>query len=253
MKVKVDSLNFSYNQKKALKNINFELEGGRVLALIGPNGSGKSTLLRCLNGILHADKGKVLLGDDKLSKMDRKDIAKRVAYVPQEQSSSFPLSVFDAILMGRKPYISWKNDEKDLEIVSEIISKLDLEDIALKEINKLSGGQRQKISIARALAQKGDILLLDEPTSNLDLKHQLEIINLIKKEAEKGVSVIVTVHDLSLVGKFSDKVMILNNGEIYAKGGREVLTAENIKRVYGVKVAIKEHGDNILIIPEKAV
>lgn len=251
MKLAVEQLDFSYEVEKVLTEIDFDLEGGDILALIGPNGSGKSTLLRCINRILKPDRGVIYLDQKEIDSLNRKEIARAVGYVPQQEETAFPLTVFEAVLMGRKPHISWKARGEDLEMVSGIITELGLEDLALRNLNQLSGGQRQKVSIARALAQKPRVLLLDEPTSNLDLKHQLEILRLIKEQARSGVAVVITVHDLTLAGRFSDRIIMLNEGRIFAAGGREILTRENIEEVYGVKVTIQKHGEQLIIIPEE--
>ena len=247
----VRDLYFRYNKGNILEDISFQLGRGEILALIGPNGSGKSTLLKCINNILKPYSGSIYIDNILLEKYKKIDLAKKIAYVPQHSSSFFPDTVFNTILMGRKPYLFWKAAKNDLEKVADVINKLDLGDIAMKDINELSGGQRQKVFIARALVQEADLILLDEPTSNLDIKHQLEIIDLLQSLSWKGLGVIITVHDLSLAGTVSDRIIILNEGKIFAYGGLEIITAENIEAVYGVKVTIKEHLGKCLVIPEQ--
>ncbi|MFW6381130.1 MAG: ABC transporter ATP-binding protein, partial [Bacillota bacterium] len=183
MKLRVKDLNFRYQNPEILKNVNLELAPGSIMALIGPNGSGKSTLLRCINRILQPDSGIVYLDQISIESMKRKEIARAVGYVPQTKQVTSRITVFETVLMGRKPHISWKAGDKDLKLVSAIISDLGLEQLAHRHLDQLSGGQIQKVSLARALAQEPQILLLDEPTSNLDLKHQLEILRLIKEQA----------------------------------------------------------------------
>ncbi len=249
----IKNLEFSYNNEKVLKDINFSAKRGELITLIGPNGSGKSTLLKCITSYLKTESGKIEVKDKPLSSYSREELAEIIAYVPQQKEYSFPISVFDAVLMGRKPYSSWRADEKDKEIASQIISKLNLEKIAFKNINNLSGGQKQKVYIARAAAQDADIILLDEPTNNLDLKHQLEIFELIQKEVEAGKTAVVTMHDLSLVSRFSERIIMLKEGEIYSDGDKDSLSAEKINSVYGVEVSLKDHKGSKVVIPEKVV
>ncbi|MEF8850703.1 MAG: ABC transporter ATP-binding protein, partial [Candidatus Bipolaricaulota bacterium] len=240
MKVEISDLKFSYNSVPVLENLNFRIDSGEILAIVGPNASGKTTLLKCMNRTLKPNRGTVLIDDVRLDNLDKKDIAKKMGHVPQSDSKSFPSTVFDTVLMGRKPHGSWKPGEGDLEATSEIISKLDLQDIAMRDIGEISGGQRQKVRVARALAQEPGVLLLDEPTSSLDLRHQLEVLNIVKEQVEDGISAAMALHDLNLALKYSDKILMLKEGQIFAAGGKEVVTSGNIESVYGVSVAIEE-------------
>jgi len=249
--LKVNGIEFAYKDKNVLNRLNLELHRGQYISLIGPNGSGKSTFLKVINRILKPQQGEVLLNDDNINNYNRLNLAQKIAYVPQTEVSVLSTTVFDIILSGRKPYFNWKVRNKDYKIVLDMIEKLGLEEIADQDINALSGGQRQKVIIGRALVQEADIMLLDEPISNLDLKHQLEILELLKEESGKGLSVIMAIHDLSLVSRYSDKIVILKNGEIFASGDQKVINKENIESVYGVKVNIKNYQGNILIVPER--
>nr|AGF93374.1 iron(III) ABC transporter, ATP-binding protein [uncultured organism] len=250
MKLEIKNLDFSYNGKQVLKNINFELKQGEILSLIGPNGSGKTTLLKCVNKILKPKSGKIKLNDKNIDEFSLSEIAKKIGYVPQTENNNFSTRVFDTILMGRKPYIKWKPAAEDLNIVENVIQKLNLEELALRDINELSGGQKQKVLIGRVLAQEPQIILLDEPTSDLDLKHQLEILNLIKDLSRQHISIIIAIHDLSLAQRYSDKFILLNEGKVHAAGGEEVLSQNNLEPVYGVEISIKDHSNRKLIIPE---
>ncbi|GAB6138631.1 ABC transporter ATP-binding protein [Halanaerobaculum tunisiense] len=251
MRLKIEGVEFNYQSQSVLKGINLELKQGEILGLVGPNGSGKSTLLKCVNRILEPQIGSVLINKTDLKSYSSQELAKCVGYVPQEETKKFPTTVFDTILMGRKPYINWKPKNNDLQVVSEIIDTLNLNQLAMQDINQLSGGQQQKVLIGRALAQDPDILLLDEPTSDLDLKHQLEILNIIKEQSNQGISAVIAMHDLSLAGRYSDQIVMLDEGAIFAAGGLEVLTSKNIQEVYQVEVSITKHNDNLLIVPEK--
>ncbi|HIP63119.1 MAG TPA: ABC transporter ATP-binding protein, partial [Archaeoglobus profundus] len=170
-------------------------------------------------------------------------------YVAPSSGKTFPITVFDFILMGRRPYITWKCNDKDVEKVSKVIELLNLENIAMRDFNELSSGQQQKVMIARALAQDTSIILLDEPTANLDIKHQIEVMELIK-DLSKEKTVIMAIHDLTLVSRYADLVVMLKDGRIVAVGTpREVLTPENIEFVYGVKVKTVEVDGYIHVIP----
>jgi len=190
VKLKIQGLNFRYNDRLVLEDINLEVEEGEILTLLGPNGSGKTTLLRCIVRILNPERGCIFINEKQISKMKREQLAKRIGYVPQSESSSFPVTVFDTVLMGRKPYLSWNPTFKDFRIVSEVLHLLGLEEFTLRDLNELSGGEKQKVLIARTIAQGPEIMLLDEPTSSLDLKHQLEVLEVVRSLAkEKGISV----------------------------------------------------------------
>lgn len=253
MLVEVKKLNFSYADEQVLKNINLNFKKGELITLIGPNGSGKSTLLKCINNYLKAENSEILIKKQQINKYSHQELAKIMAYVPQREEYSFNSCVFETVLMGRKAHSSWKASELDKKITAKTISQLNLAELAFKNINQLSGGQKQKVYIARAIAQQAEIILLDEPTNNLDLRHQLEIFELIKKEVKKGKTALVTMHDLSLVSRFSDRIIMLKNGQIFADGSSNILSAENINSVYGVEVSLKEHKGQKVIIPEKVI
>lgn len=249
LELEIEELNFSYDEKLVLEDVGFELEKGEILSIIGPNGSGKSTFLKCINQILSPQEGRLFHRDRDLCCCDGEELAKRLGYVPQEEDRKFPAAVFDVILLGRKPYIDWKPSEEDYQITAEIIEKLQMGELAQRDVNTLSGGQLQKVIIGRALAQKAQILLMDEPTSSLDLKHQLEILNLIRAQADRGISVVLAIHDLSLAARFSDKFVMLKEGKVFASGGPEILSTNNIEAVYDVKVDIIDHLGKPLVIP----
>lgn len=250
MRVEIQGVGFSYDSTPALADVSLSVEAGEMVAVVGPNGSGKSTLLRCINRIHAADEGTILVDGEEVADLDRTEIARRFGYVPQEQGGGFPTTVFDTVLMGRKPHIDWQPRDEDVEIVSRIIDRLDLDHLAMRDVNELSGGQRQKVVMARALAQEPDVLLLDEPTSNLDLKHQLQVLDIAHEQTERGVSTFLVVHDLNLAARYADKVLLLKDGEVYAAGGVDVLTAENVEPVYDVNVSVEEGSSGPFIVPE---
>lgn len=240
MRSTINKLSFNYASFPVLKDVDFAMEVGEVLSIVGPNGSGKSTLLRCINRILKTKQNTVLIDGKDTSKLNLKELSKIMGYVPQISTSIFPFTVFDVVLMGRKPYIHWSLSERDYEIVAETLDFLGIGELAMRHFNELSGGEQQKVIIARALAQEPQILLLDEPTSSLDIKHQLEILCTLKSLAQtKHCSVIMAMHDLNLASRFSDRMLMLKKGCIFAVGAPDaVLTEENIEAVYGVKARV---------------
>ena len=237
MKLIINELSFNYNSIAALKDVDLELGLNEVLSIVGPNGSGKTTLLKCIDRILKPNNGAVLIDGRDVAHMGLGELSKIIGYVPQSSTSTFPFIVFDVVLMGRRPYIRWSVSERDKEIVAEILKFLGISKLAARHLNELSGGEQQKVIVARALAQQPQILLLDEPTSNLDIKHQLEVLGTIKGlTRSKQLSVIMAMHDLNLASRFSDKMLMLKHGCVFAVGTPEsVLTEENIESVYGVK------------------
>jgi len=240
LKLTINKLSFNYVGVQVLKDLNLEVDLGEMLCIVGPNGSGKSTLLKCINRILKTAQNTVLIDDQDASKLNLKELSKVMGYVPQSSTSTFPFTVFDVVLMGRKPYIHWNLSERDTEIVAEMLDFLGISNLAMRHYNELSGGEQQKVIIARALAQQPQILLLDEPTSSLDIKHQLEILCILKSLARtEERSVIVAMHDLNLASRFSDRMLMLKQGQIFAAGTPTcVLTEENIESVYGIKAQV---------------
>ncbi len=249
-----ENLNFAYDGgKTVLKGIDIEVGKGEIVALVGPNGSGKTTLLKCLADFQQPEKGTVTIEEKDIADYTLNEKARKLGYVPQIENLTFPSTVFDTILMGRKPYISWNPSKEDKRIVSDVMDKLDLKDLAMRDINELSGGQRQKVFVARALAQRPNVLLLDEPTSDLDLKHRLEVLNIIREQTERGISSIIAIHDLNMAVRYSDRIVMLKDGKVHASGGKEIVKPENIEEVYEVKAEIGEHGGSLTITPDEPI
>lgn len=249
MKLEALGVEFSYNSHPILDGVNLSIGPGQFVSIVGPNGSGKSTLLRCLDRILKPRKGTILIDKQDIRYFTGLELAQAIGYVPQQETGNLSLSVFDMILMGRKPYGQWGPGPEDLRKTAAIIQRLGLKDLASRGIDTLSGGQRQKVSIGRALAQEASIILLDEPTANLDLKHQLEVLDLLKEEVGQGRTVLVAIHDLNLAARYSDQLIMLSNGRIFSAGGTEILNEANIEAVYGVKVNLINNGAQQVIIP----
>jgi iron complex transport system ATP-binding protein len=254
VKITIKGLSFSYSDSMILDDLDLVVDDAQVLGLVGPNGSGKTTLIKCIDRILKP-KGSILLDGADIETINRIEMAKRLGYVPQSSSTPLSTSVFDTVLMGRRPYISWRVSDADLDKVADILQLLQLEDLAMRDFDQLSGGQKQKVLIARAVCQEPEVLLLDEPTSNLDMKHQLEVMEMITSLVKKkNISAVMALHDLNLAAMFADKLAILKSGKIYAAGApADLLNARNIRDVYGVEAIVMDNLDRPYIIPLRSL
>jgi len=217
---------------------------GEVLGIVGPNGSGKTTLLRCINMVLKPKAGTVLIDGQDILELDRKEIAKSIGVVPQNSNVRFPFTVLDVVLMGRTPHMERLDREslKDIEVAKKAMEMTNTEHLADRLIDEVSGGEKQRVIIARALAQEPKILLLDEPTLHLDINHQLELLELIRELSKRNSLVVILVsHDLNLAARYCDRMILLSSGKIHSAGRpSEVLTPENIKEVYQVVVEVSK-------------
>lgn len=240
MKLNVNGVCFRYGSRDILRDVELEAKSGEVVAVIGANGAGKSTLIRCINKILEPYTGTVYLDGKELGDFSPKERACIMGYVPQTSKDAFSFNVMETVLMGRKPHINWGIGKKDLEVVKSVLLRMGLTRFAKRFLYELSGGEKQKVLIARALAQEPEVLLLDEPTSNLDVRHQLEVMELVQDIAlQQKKCVLMVVHDLNLAARFADKVLMLKDGTVYAAGTpQDALVPESIKAVYGVESMI---------------
>lgn len=236
----VNSLSFGYKNVPVLREVSLELAAGQVTALIGPNAAGKSTLLKCISGILRG-RGKVHVQERDLAECSREEVINLVAYLPQDVVPRAVLTVYEAILLARQTNSSWRVREADLTAVLAVVRRLELEPLTLRYLNELSGGQRQLVSIAQALARDPSILLMDEPTSSLDLQHQLEVLDLVREVTrERQITTIMAVHDLNLAARYAEQFVVLNNGTVYAAGNAvAVITSEMLRDVYGVNADVR--------------
>ena len=251
MVLKVDGVEFSYDSVAILKEVEFEVERGEVVAILGPNGAGKSTLLKCISGILKPKKGLVMVENLPLKSLGPQELAKRLGYVAQINVGNF-MTVFDAVLLGRKPYIGWGAGEKDIKLVEEALKLVGLEKLSLRRTNELSGGELQRVMLARALVQEPRILLLDEPTNNLDLKNQLEVMKLVSEIThQRGIASIVVMHDINLSLRYADKFLVMKEGVIYAEGGKEVIEPQLVREVYGIEALVENIKGFPTVIPVK--
>ncbi|ASJ01456.1 ABC transporter ATP-binding protein [Thermococcus gorgonarius] len=244
--IKARNLSFSYNGADVLKGINLEVEEGEFLAILGPNGAGKSTLLKCISGILNC-RGVEVFGKP-IGEYSRNELARIIAYVPQRTEPGF-MTVFDTVLLGRRPYMGLRPSKKDLEAVKRALERMGIAGFALKTTNKLSGGELQKVGIARALAQEPKVLMMDEPTNNLDIRSQLEVMRLARDFSAEGGTVIMVMHDVNLALRFARRFVFMKNGRIVADGGREILKPSLFREVYGVNVIIEEVRGIPLVVP----
>lgn len=211
-----------------------EAQVGSMLAILGNNGAGKSTLLNLLAGITRPSQGSVHVGPDDLASLNRRQTARRIAYVAQQQAVPH-LSVYDEVLLGRKPHITWGVSERDRQIVAQAIAGLELGPFAKRYCDELSGGERQKVFIARALAQEPSILILDEPTSALDPKNQLEVLRAIRAITHRdGLASVLVLHDVNLALRFCDRFLLVRDGQVVAQGGREAVTERTLLDTYGM-------------------
>ena len=244
-------LHFAYNGCDILREIDFQVSPGELLAILGPNGVGKTTLLKCINTIHRPRDGAVLVEGQDVLRLRPAEVAMRIGYVAQK-SEAARLTVFDAVLMGRKPHIRWQTSDRDLSIVDSAIRHLHLEDKTLQFIDQLSGGELQKVCIARALVQEPKLLLLDEPTSALDLKNQIEIMRLLRRVVdEHRIAAVMTMHDLNKAMRYADSVLMLKDGRIHSYGPTRLVTAEMIESVYGLEVEIHQINGYPLVIPQE--
>mgnify|MGYP004568667829 FL=1 len=250
----IDVKNISYHYhggQEVLKNINFTLERGQFLAILGNNGVGKSTLLKCLNRILKAESGAFLLDGENILKMSNHEIAQRIAFVSQNVANT-QMTVHDVVMLGRRPYMKWGFTEEDHKIVHDAMHRLNLEPLRGRFLNQLSGGERQKVMLARALAQQPKLLLLDEPTSSLDIHNQYQVLKIVRDICHNdGLTAIVVIHDLNLALRFCDRFLLLRRGEVYAQGDYSVLSPETLKNVYRVDGKILDvEGHKMVLVEE---
>lgn len=249
MILSVDDVRFSYNSHPVLDDVSFSVGKGRILAILGVNGAGKSTLLKCLNRILKPRSGAVFLGRENLFELPRDAVARRMGYVPQQHAQA-RLTVYEAVLLGRRPHMGLRVGDADLAVVEETLERMGLSGLALRPVCDLSGGEVQKVMIARALAQSPTVLLLDEPTSNLDLKNQMDVMDLIRSVVvENGLMAAVAIHDLNLAVRFADRFLFLKNHRVHALAAREDLDAGVIEDVYGLEVQVATVGGHRVVVP----
>lgn len=239
-KLQVEKLNFEIGKNKILKDISFDVEENSFVGVIGPNGSGKSTMLKSIYGVNKPSGGNILFEGQNLLKMPSKDRAKKIAVLAQETGGQFDFSVQQVVEMGRYPHKNaLENYSKyDLEIVDRVLKEMKLEDYRERSFNTLSGGEKQRVLIARLLVQESKFIILDEPTNHLDIGHQIDIMNVIKK---MGVTVLSAIHDMNMAAIYCDKLVFMRKGEVVAQGSvEETLTSEILKELFNVNAEIHD-------------
>lgn len=236
---------FGYGERLILREVTLKLEPGEVLALVGPNGVGKSTLIRAASGLLAPQKGQILLGEAPIARLRPDERARQVAVVPQATGLPEAFTARALVAMGRTAHLGWfgREDAADQELVAQAMERTATAALADRPVGTLSGGERQRVLIARALAQTSALLLLDEPTAHLDLRHQEEVLRLVRSLAvDDGLAVLLALHDLNLVARFADRVALLSDGRLRRLGSpTEVLTAEELAAVYGMEIHVTAH------------
>ncbi len=254
--LKIEKLSVSYGKRRVLKDVSLNVEAGQVLALIGPNGSGKSTLIRAISGVIASDGGDVRVDGKALSDLSTMERARYLSVVPQARNMPPAFSVYESILLGRTPYLGWlgRAGDTDHERVRYALERTQMGPLADRLVGELSGGEQQRVLLARALAQDTPVMLLDEPTTHLDLQHREALVHLGRELAKsKNLAVLMVLHDLNMASLYADRVSLLVNGEIQATGTpEEVLTEATLSRVYNVAVHVIPHPQygNPLILPD---
>ena len=249
--IEVKNLSFAYGKREILRDVSFKAESGEIVGILGNNGAGKSTLVTCLNHILKPKSGKIILNGKDAETLSKRELAQYISYVAHKNEQT-QTTVFDSVLLGRKPYIKWSIGQEDIAVCDEIIERVGLSEMKLRALDELSGGELQKVMLARALVQQPKVMLLDEPTSNLDPKNQYEMMKLVRQVAdEKNITVLVVIHDLSLAMRFCDKFLLMKDGKVFIYGDKSVLNDENIYPVYGMHAYIEKlHGVDVVIMHE---
>jgi iron complex transport system ATP-binding protein len=253
-KLSVRGMQVELGQKSIVRDVDLEIAVGQWICIIGPNGAGKSSLLKALAGIIPST-GEILIDESNMRDLSERDRACWIAYVAQEPVMPAGMRVFDYVLLGRTAHLKMLATEspKDLDIAHYVISQLDLDQFIDRDVATLSGGERQRVAIARALTQASPIILLDEPTTALDVGYQQEVLELIDRlRKENKIAVVSTMHDLTVSGLYPDRLMLLSGGNVVASGSAEsVLTPENIEKHYGAKVSVITHESGPVVIPER--
>ena len=244
-KLEMQNVTLGYGRKVVVKDITFQMKPGEILGLVGPNGCGKSTIIKALSRVISPYSGRILLDGKNISTISRRDLSRWLGVVPQIPLLPSTFTAFEVVLMGRNPHLGLFQYEgpKDMAIAWRAMEKTSVQHLARRRIGELSGGEIQCVVIARVLAQETEAILLDEPTANLDISHQVEILDVIKSLCqENALTVVAALHDLNLAAEYCDRLVLINNGRIYAEGTpSEVITADNIKEVYGAGSYVYSH------------
>ncbi len=243
--LELKNISLSYDHRLVVKNMSFRVVPGELVGLIGPNGCGKTSIIKALSRIIYPSSGEILLDGKEISRIPRGELARLIGVVPQNPSLPATFTVFEVVLLGRNPHLGLMRSEgaRDLAIAGWAMERTATGELADRRMGELSGGERQRVTIARVLTQEPKAILLDEPTANLDISHQVGILDLIKKLClEKKLAVLVALHDLNLAAQYCDRLLLIKDGQIHAEGTpSEVITPKNIEEVYGVESCVYPH------------
>ncbi len=249
MMLSVDQVEFGYRSESVIEDIAFSVDQHDVLTILGPNGVGKTTLLKCLNRMLLPRRGTVMIDDRNARSMNRRDIARHMGYVSQRGDVT-RMTVYDLILLGRRPHFDWSAGREDHELTAQVIELMELSALAVRYADELSGGELQMVQIARALVQQPRIIILDEPTNSLDIRNQHRVLSTIKGIIQTHpMAAVMTGHDINLSIRYSTKFILLKEGNIFAAGDRSIITPEHMHEVYGVEMDVEEFNGVPLVIP----
>lgn len=249
MVIEIKDLSFRYDKSNVLSGISLSGRPGRVISILGPNGAGKSTLLKCISRLVKVSENSIFINQKDINLFSRNELAKHIGYLPQILTSTH-ICVYDAILIGRRPYINWSLTKEDHQIVNDLITSMNLEPLAMRYIDELSGGERQKVHIARVIAQKPKIMLLDEPINNLDISNQWKFMNLIIDLARsRNICTFITLHDINTAIHFSDDLVFLKEGKIVKISNPTDVDKKIIKNIYDIDVDVVAHNSKPYFIP----
>ena len=247
--IEIKDVAYAYGRTEVLKQVSMSVEPGDFVGILGNNGAGKSTLITCVNRIRKPKRGQIFIDGQDVAQLGRLEVARRIAYMGQKSELS-RMTVFDAVLLGRKPYIKWAVSQEDMDLCEAMIAYLGLEELKLRNIDELSGGEVQKVMLARALVQEPELLLLDEPTNNLDPKNQHEVLRAVSRILEeRHISAMMVIHDLNLALRYCNRFAFIHEGEVYRYGGEEIITPQTIRQVYGIDACLGEvDGIKVLVL-----
>jgi ABC-type cobalamin/Fe3+-siderophores transport system ATPase subunit len=254
--LQLKDISFGYSSEPVLKYLSLNIEPGEFIGVLGPNGSGKSTLLKLMGGILQGDSGQVLFKGKELQGYKKKILAQSIAWVPQEHPMAFPFQVSEIVLMGRHPYLSPLafESQKDFEIAGRAMETTETTHLSSRSFNEISGGEKQRVMLASAITQEPEVLLLDEPTTALDIKYQLEILNILQRQnRDNNMTLVLAMHDLQLASKYCHRLILINKGQIVKDGTPDqVLQKEILESVYDVRIKLyrDEEDGSVMISPE---
>ncbi len=251
--IRGENIRFSYDGVEVLKGIDISIGRGKMIGLLGANGAGKSTLLKILCGILNLRSGRLLYESGEIRKFDKRELAKKIAYVPQNSVFGFPFTVAEVVLMGRTPYIGRFEFERepDWKVAFNAMETVGVSHLQGRFVTEISGGERQLASLARALAQEPEIMILDEPATFLDVKHKTEVMKLLRRlKDERNISVVAATHDIFSALFYFDEIIMLKDGKVFAEGNaEEILNEKILTAVYGIEVSVRREDGKVFVLP----